>query len=234
MAGTDSTEHPPTVDPPADTPPIDDEGGDTDMTAILDHPITDLAETSIPAGTPDNLDDVDAQIRGELEFLTSLIWAPDTAAAIHAIVGDHQHRATNRHPVDRIPLDHLHALFLHPPHAAVFAAVVELVDEGTPVSPAILGARAGMSDRQLRPTLLAIAAPTGHGPLPGGADVPYLARGIIDAYYRRGYAGLIARMNHALEEADTDDLAAHWAALTDHQQAAERRRLAITDQLAAL
>ncbi|MFC3244896.1 hypothetical protein ACFOJ6_24700 [Gordonia humi] len=139
-----------------------------------------------------------------------------------------------RQPSPASPLAHLHSFFLYAPHTTVFTTVIELVDEGSPVTPAILAARIGMTDRRLRPTLLAIAAPTGHGPLPGGADVPYLARAIVDAYYRRGYTALLSTMQHALAEADTDDLAGHWRTLTNHQQDAERRRLAIADALARL
>jgi len=234
MPGHDTTDRTPITPGPAEHTEED-----TDMTAVLDTTtIEHLPEVDLTADALDALDavdDIDIQIRSELEFLTSLVWAPDTAAGVHALVGDHQHRATTAgQPHDRIPLTHLHTLFLHPVHARLFATLVELVDEGTPVSPAILGTRAGLADRTLRPTLLAIAAPTGHGPLPGGTDVPHLARGIVDAYYRRGYTALISRMTHALAEADTDALAGHWATLTEHQQTAERRRLAVTDALAAL
>ena len=204
------------------------------MPVTLDRPVLETVHdgTDTLAGIPTDLDDVDAQIHAERDFLTSLVWSPATAAAIHALVGDHQLRAdTNSNPADRIPL--AHPLFLSPAHAAIFQAVTELVDEGVPVTPQILAARLS-SERTLRSILLDIAAPSGHGPLPGGADVPYLARGLVDAYYRRGYIALLARMNHAVAEADTDDLAAHWAALTDHQHAAERRRFAVTDALAKL
>lgn len=211
----------------------DQEG--TDMTATLDeHPILETVHdgNDAIAGIPADLADVTAQILTELDFLTSLIWSPHTAAAVHALIVDHRHRATTHAaPLDRIPLSH--PLFLSPTHAAIFRAVTELVDEGTPVTPQILSARLA-GERNLRPALLDIAAPAGHGPLPGGADVPHLGRALIDAYYRRGYLALISRMNLALDDANTDDLAAHWAALTDHQQAAERRRFAVTDALAKL
>ncbi|MGB6245182.1 hypothetical protein [Gordonia sp. (in: high G+C Gram-positive bacteria)] len=211
----------------------DQEGNDVNTT--LEQPLLETVhEGAGPlVGIPTDLADVDAQIHAELDFLTSLIWSPTTEAAVHAIVGDHRLRAdTHGNPVDRIPLTH--PLFLSPSHAAIFRAVTELVDEGTPVTPQILSARLGAADRALRPVLLEVAAPSGHGPLPGGADVPHLARALIDAYYRRGYIALVARMQHAIDEADTDDLAAHWATLTEHQQAAERRRFAVTDALAKL
>lgn len=204
----------------------------------------DLQPAETTPGAPDVVlpaDDLDAdwhdddttrQVRFELEFLTSLIWSPATPAAIEALVGNHAHRADNPNPVDRIPLHH--SLFLHRPHARIFSAVIELVDEGSPVTPTIVEARIGTHHRSLRPILLEVAAPTGYGPLPGGTDVPHLARLLVDAWHRRGYSALIARMQLALEHEDTDSLAAHWRTLTDHQEAAERRRLAVTDALARL
>lgn len=230
MTGTDHDAH-----QPADTVPATTNEEDDDMTATLEHPaletVHDAADTL--AGLPTDLDDIDAQIHAELDFLTSLIWSPATAAAIHALVGDHQHRdSTGGYPADRIPMNH--PLFLSPIHGRIFRTVVELVDEGAPVTPQILMTRIGTTDRAARQTLITIAAPTGHGPLPGGSDVPYLSRGIVDAYYRRGYTALLARMQIALEDADTDDLAGHWTTLTNHQQAAERRRFAVTDALAKL
>ena len=163
---------------------------------------------------------VDDTIRLELEFLTALTWAPDpvTAAAVHAMVG------TGFPDDTRLPLDT--ALFLRPAHALVFAAIVARVDDGAPVTPTLLAesltdpkARAGLRD-----VLLEIGAPTGQGPLPGGADVPHLAIAVVEHWYRRGYTALVSRMALACEESPTDELADRWAELTGHQQIAHRRR----------
>lgn len=184
-------------------------------------------------GLPDE-QGIDDAVRAEREFLTSLIWSPDTESAVHALVGDRAHRdRAAGQPVDRIPM--AHPLFVHASHAALFELVVALVDEGAPVSPAVLQTRVTAVDRdKLSRLLIEVASPSGFGPLPGGRDVPYLARGVVDTYYRRGYIALIASMNQAVDHADVDSLAGHWATLTDHQQAADRRRLAVTDALAAL
>lgn len=172
-----------------------------------------------------------AQIRTELDFLTALIWAPAPAKAIHAIVGDREYRATNG--IERIPLDH--RLFLAPTHVAVFIMVVELVDEDLPVSAAILGTKiADSTRRELEPTLLHIASPPGRGPLPGGTEVPHLARALVDAHLRRGYSALVAAMALALEEKPTADLASYWASLTAHQITAEHRHRSVISALSQL
>ncbi|MCF8569389.1 hypothetical protein L5G32_03800 [Gordonia sp. HY002] len=170
---------------------------------------------------------VDDTIRLELEFLTALIWAPDpvTAAAVHAMIG------TERSDGTGLPVDA--ALFLRPAHARVFANVVARVGDGAPVTPTLLAE--GLTDPKaragLREVLLEIGAPTGQGPLPGGADVPHLAIAVIDHWYRRGYTALLSRMALACEESPTDDLADRWAELTIHQQTAHRCRVEVRRRL---
>jgi len=205
---------------------------DTDGDRHHDH---DHDHDIVP-GLPLSSDDVDDTVRLELEFLTSLIWAPDamTTAAVHAVVGTANDRsdASDRH----LPLGTL--LFLRPAHGALFATIVARVDAELPVTPTLV--IEGLGDPQaraaLREVMLDVAAPgsRGPGPLPGGADVPHLATALLDRWYRRGYLGLIARMSLHGEDAATDALAGHWAALTEHQQRAERRWSSVRTLLARL
>ncbi|WP_062391645.1 hypothetical protein [Gordonia phthalatica] len=192
-----------------------------------------VGETSIAPGTPSSPDDIDDAIRLELEFLTSLIWAPDamTTATVTAIVGAPADRPRSD---DHLPV--ASGLFLRPIHDTLFTAITARVDDGLPVTPTLLSE--GIDDPRartaLRGVILEIAAPSGPGPLPGGADVPHLAAALIDRWYRRGYAGLLARMGLVAEESATADLAEHWAAMTAHQQRAHRRWAAIRTRLADL
>ncbi|WOC11045.1 hypothetical protein [Gordonia sp. MP11Mi] len=184
-----------------------------------------------------DLDPVDDTIALELEFLTSLIWAPDsvTVIAVHALVGTAIERALGPDQVARadvLPLDT--TLFIRRDHALVFAAVVARVDGALPVTPTLLAE--SLSDPKARASvrnvLLEIGAPTGQGPLPGGADVPHLAIAVVDHWYRRGYIALVSKMALACEESPTDDLADRWADLTAHQQRAHRRRSEVRRRLA--
>ncbi|MDR2280651.1 MAG: hypothetical protein LBE07_07330 [Gordonia sp. (in: high G+C Gram-positive bacteria)] len=175
--------------------------------------------------------DLDDTIRLELEFLTSLVWAPApvAVAAVHAMIGRPEERSPSSREV--LPTDTV--LFLRPVHDAVFAAVVARTDAGLPVTPTLL--TEGIADPKerasLRTVLLEIAAPPGAGPLPGGADVAHLAAALIDHWYRRGYPTLLARMSLACEESPTADLAGFWRGLTDHQLVAEARWLSVRQRL---
>lgn len=201
---------------------------------MTDDPARDL-ETTIVPGTPSSPDDIEDTIRLELEFLTALIWAPDTmtTATVAAMVGP----AAGR---DSAP-EHLPSstgLFLRPIHEAVFSAIVARVDDGLPVTPTLLteGIAEPRTRAALRDVMLEIASPGSRGPtpLPGGTDVPYLAAALLDRWYRRGFTGLVSRMGLIAEEAATADLAGHWAGLTAHQQRAERRWSAVRARLATL
>jgi hypothetical protein len=175
--------------------------------------------------------DLDDTIRLELEFLTSLVWAPAAVslAAVHAMVGG----PDDRDPSSRDVLPVSTELFLRQVHTAVFAAVVARTDAGLPVTPTLLTESIAdpKEKASLRSVLLDIAAPSGAGPLPGGADVAHLAVALIDHWYRRGYPTLLARMSLACEESPTADLAGFWRALTDHQQIAEARWLSVRQRL---
>ena len=182
-------------------------------------------------GVSTGSDDFAADTALELEFLTALVWAPaeESRRVVHALVGDRSVRAVQDHPVDAIPLSS--ALFLSPPHEAVFGAVVDLVDADTPPTPTLLAAhlrsRAASSDerRDFRGVLLDVTSPAGRVPL--SAELPHLARSLVDSWYRRGYVALTLRMGTVIEYAPPAELSRNWADLSVHERAATRRRAAV-------
>ena len=176
--------------------------------------------------------DFDVAANLELEFLTELVWAPaeESRRVVHALVGDRSVRAVQDHPVDAIPLSS--ALFLSPPHEAVFGAVVDLVDADTPLTPTLVAERVtarGDHGRAQR-TLLDMAAPT-RAPLPGGVEASHLAEKITDGWYRRGYIALTMRMQEHTNVSEPGDLAGAWRTLSTHQQSAERRWRGVHERL---
>ena len=179
--------------------------------------------------------DFDVAAALELEFLTALVWAPveESRRVVHALVGDRSVRAVSDQPVDAIPLSS--ALFLSPTHQAVFGAVVELVDAGTPPTPMLLGAhaRAYSSSREerheFRRGLLDVTSPAGRVPV--AAELPHLARSLVDAWYRRGYVALTLRMGTVIDHAPPGELSRNWAQLSVHERTATRRREAVRSAL---
>ena len=167
--------------------------------------------------------DFDAAAVVEQEFLTALVWAPPGVArqVVTALVGAEHARAAGR-PDDAIPMSS--ALFLSPRHEVVFAAIVDVVDRGAPPTPVLVANR--LTERgersRVQGIMVDLAAPA-RAPLPGGVELPHLAASLANAWYRRGYIALTMRMQQCTREVDHGDLAASWRALTDHQQAAERR-----------
>lgn len=181
----------------------------------------------------DSADLTTAQIL-EREFLTALVWADQATVAnvVAALVGTRDQRTPSGAEV--IPLSS--ALFLTSAHEMVFAAIVELIDHGTPATVTLLQGLQGhilTSDTaarvDVRRLLLDMASPPGRTPLP--AELPHLGIALVDAWYRRGYIALVGRMSTVTASAPAADLADHWAALTGHQQLAEQRRLHVIDRL---
>ena len=182
----------------------------------------------------DDLDSLDDTMDLELEFLTALVWAPDDRVreVMRILVGDAAIRAGVEQPRDDvIPLGS--PFLLRPEHAVVFGEILFMLDESVPVTVTLLSQRLAAEGRRpwLRDVLLELAAPTGRGPLPGGADLPHIAAILVDGWYRRGYTALLRRMGQVTSEAPTADLAGHWAALTEHQLVARRRWLAVRQGL---
>ncbi|MCK8616327.1 hypothetical protein [Gordonia sp. C13] len=183
-------------------------------------------------GTDTELDDTLAL---ELDMLTALVWAPPELArsVVDALIGTHTDReAGNTTTV--LPAGSV--VFLRDVHQEVFDTVAALLDEGSPATPVLVNAR--LADRGLttrtRAVMLEIASPRHGRPVADSADLPYLAAALVDAWYRRGYTALLARMTQITAERPTAELAGHWTALTIHQQAAETRWLAIRDTLARI
>ncbi|MFZ2510995.1 MAG: hypothetical protein WAW85_07900 [Gordonia sp. (in: high G+C Gram-positive bacteria)] len=199
-----------------------------DLDAFSDSSAAESPAREVVFGIPEDEYEFATQIRFELEALTSLLWSPDPTPVIHALVGDYSTRAGGD-PTDRIPL--AHPLFIHPGHAQIFAIVVDLIDQGAPVSPTIVAAQLPPQHHRLHPILVEIASPRGRGPLPGGVDLPHLARALADSYYRRGYVGLLARMTHIAEAEPTDELSGHWDSLSAAKDLAERRWHGVRDAL---
>lgn len=178
--------------------------------------------------------EVDAAIDLESTFLAALLFAPAgiAHAVIHAIIGT---RTTPTPDPDVLTANT--TLFLSPANRLVFDAAVALIDEGTPATPQLVHAR--LTDqglhRHTKTAMLDIISPAiPRATVAGGADLPHLAAALVDAWYRRGYHALIARMQQMTATRPVDELGGHWAALTHHQQSAERRRLAVRDHLARI
>lgn len=217
-------------------PPLSETGTDEALAMATDAPPphSDLEEIAVFG---DDLDEITDTLALEFELLTALVWAPDsvTRDVVTALIGDAGTReSTHGRPGTAIPLSH--TLFLSTGHTILFTTIVAMIDEGMPVTPTLLLARLREAGhhRTVAALLPDLAAPRGHTPLPGGIDTPHLAAALVDAWYRRGYTALLARMTHATTTEPTDTLAGHWSALTTHAAAAERRWLTIRDTLASL
>nr|WP_245551350.1 hypothetical protein [Gordonia rhizosphera] len=219
----------------ADTHP-DVDAVDRDDTAI--EPLPEL-ETVTPgqdptlAGAIGDTATLDDTLALELDTLTALLWAPPVMArrVLDALIGTRADRDAGR---TATTLPGGSVLFLRETHQTVFDAAVALVDEGSPATPVLVNARLaehGLAGRT-RTVMLDIGSPPHGRPVADSADLPYLAAALIDAWYRRGYTALLARMTHATLQRPTAELAGHWTALTTHQHAAETRWLAIRDALA--
>ena len=156
----------------------------------------------------------------EAAFLTALMWAPKDLAQ--------QVRQVMTGPDRWNP-------FWSPAHTEIFDAVSSVLDEGGPATPVLVQARLFETGRLARVEqhLFAILSPA-QGPLIGGVELPHLAAKVIDQWYRRGYAGLLARMSQIRETVSVEELAGHWENLTGHQQRAEELWLTKRDQLARL
>ena len=227
------------VDTPRNTEHADTEDQVPAPSTNAIEPLPEL-ETLTPGDDPtrygvlDAGEDVDAALELELTFLAALLYAPPAMAhaVITALIGT---RTGPTADPDVLPADT--TLFLGPANRLIFDTAVQLIDEGTPATPQLVQAR--LTDhrhhRHTKGAMLDIVAPAQPRPtVAGGADLPHLAAALVDAWYRRGYHALITRMHEHTLTRPVDELAGHWAALTDHQQTAERRRLAVRDTLARI
>lgn len=190
-----------------------------------------LLETAVPhsdlvniGGIVEDEEGLRAVFSLEKCFLIGLMWAPATmsSAIMAALLG-----------ADAIPHD---ALLLKSEHRIVWETMREMADRGMPLTPILVESQiAARGERQrLKGFMLDAAAPTEHAPIPGGIELPYITAELVDGWYRRGHLVFVARMAHIIHTEPTAHLAGHWAALTVHQQNAERRWLAAQDALARL
>lgn len=184
-------------------------------------------------------DDTNAGL-AEREFLTALLWAPApvSEAVAYAILGSPAQRATTDLPADLLPAPD--PLFVNPIHRVIFTAIVAMIDEGQPVSPALVLARLDAAapsrrHRQLsRSLLLELTAPAGYSHPHHGHILPHLAAALVESWYRRGYIRFIDGMRQGMAELPTSDLAGLRDDLITMSRAADTRMLAITDRLARI
>lgn len=208
-----------------------------DLTGTTDNFADHTLYGSLPAQDADL--EVDATERLELRFLNSLIWAPTPLAAqvIAALIGTPEQRDHHTHaaPPDAY-LPTTAPLLWQPTCQLVFATIVELIDEGSPLCPELVDARLASRGQRRRAlnVLLTTISPRDHTALPGSHDLPHLAAALVDAWYRRGFRTLAVRAAQLADTVDVDELAGHLHELTTHQQRAEQRRLTIRDTLARL
>lgn len=198
---------------------------DIDTTGVVDEPApldeTGLSVNEFPGGLGADLDTETAVTSGvEAAFLTALMWAPADMA---------------RHVREIFAVPERWDPFWSSAHREIFQAICVVLDSGAPPNPALVQAQLFETGRLPAVTgqLLAITSPT-RGPVVGGVDLPHLAAKVVDQWYRRGYAGLLARMAQVRESVSVEELAGHWANLTSHQQRAEELWLTKRDQLAKL
>ncbi|WP_240498157.1 hypothetical protein [Williamsia sp. 1135] len=192
------------------TPAVDDQLGEAG-----------LSFEEFPGGLGADLDTESTVTTGvEAAFLTALMWAPaPMAREVRQIM------ATG----DRWDP------FWSGMHREIFLAICAVLDGGAPPNPTLVQAHLFETGRlqKVEGHLLAIISPS-RGPMVGGADLPHLAAKVVDQWYRRGYAGLLARMSQIRESVSVEELAGHWENLTGHQQRAEELWLTKRDQLAKL
>ncbi|WP_237342155.1 DnaB-like helicase N-terminal domain-containing protein [Williamsia soli] len=196
---------------------------DTDTAPAVDDQLDEagLSSEEFPGGLGADLDTENTVTTGvEAALLTALMWAPaDMAREVRHIMdtGDRWDP------------------FWKGAHREIFLAICAVLDGGAPPNPTLVQAQLFETGRlqRVEAELLAIISPS-RGPTVGGADLPHLAAKVVDQWYRRGYAGLLARMSQIRESVSVEELAGHWENLTGHQQRAEELWLTKRDKLARL
>ena len=187
--------------------------------ADVDDLVEDDAYTSVGSLGDDPEAEIDVATDLEQELLSALMWAPPAIARAVTAQLDTKH-------------------FWIPQHARIFAAIAAVATNAAP-SPALVnaqllatGGQGEFSTRSAQQTMLSLVAPT-HRPVAVAGQVPYLAIGVIDGWYRRGYTALLTAMDQRRQEAPIEELSGHWAQLTRYQQRAESewltRRQALTE-----
>ncbi len=190
------------------------EGGDDAMTAALleeptgldDTRVTDPTEAGALGDDPDTEISVAADV--EATLLTSLMW-------------------TDQHSARRILAAVEARHFYRPVHATIAAATADVAAAGNDPTPILVrarlsetGALRGGSGQLVMSALVTLTAPLDR-PITTTAGMLPLAVHLLDAWYRRGYTGLLRRMEQHRLEASVEELGDCWAQLTRFQQRAE-------------
>lgn len=180
-----------------------------------------FSDNDFPAGLSADVETETTITTGvEAAFLTALMWAPVGMA--HQVC-------------DILTSTDRWNPFWSPTHRAIFEAIAAVLGDGSVPIPELVQARlfeTGQFQR-VQQVWLSVVAPT-RAPLGGGVELAPLAAKVIDQWYRRGYAGLLARMAQIRETVSVEELAGHWENLTGHQQRAEELWLTKRDHLARL
>lgn len=195
---------------------------DTDHTSAIGDQLGEAGVSAeFPGALGADLDTESTVTTGvEAAFLTALMWAPASMA---------------REVRQILAITARWDPFWSGAHREIFLAICAVLDSGAPPNPALVQAQLFEAGRlqRVEAELLSIIAPA-RGPMVGGADLPHLAAKVVDQWYRRGYAGLLARMSQIRETVSVEELAGHWENLTRHQQRAEELWLTKRDNLARL
>ncbi|SIS23135.1 DnaB-like helicase N terminal domain-containing protein [Williamsia sterculiae] len=183
----------------------------------LSEPVVDDIDQAVDGGAFG--DDPDAEIgvalAVERAVLSALLWAPAAVArAITAVL--------------------LPKHFVSHQHATIYAAIADVATRTAPM-PALVNARlveAGHYTTGVASLMVSVVSPA--GPVPAVVEIPHLADKLLALWYRRGHQVLLARMAQHVRESPVEDLAGHWAQLTDYQHKAADDFYTRRNQLADL
>ncbi|GAA1890404.1 DnaB-like helicase N terminal domain-containing protein [Williamsia serinedens] len=201
--------------PDNDTDQSKPEGGGDDMTAALLEEPTGLDDSRVTdptvyAGALGDDPDTEISVAADVEatLLTALMW-------------------TDQHSARRILAAVEARHFYRPVHATIAAAIAEVAAAGNDPTPILVrarlsetGALRGGSGQLVMSALVTLTAPLDR-PITTTAGMLPLAVHLLDAWYRRGYTGLLRRMEQHRLEASVEELGDCWAQLTRFQQRAE-------------
>lgn len=179
-------------------------------------------------GTPADHDQIEATINLEMEFLAALVWAPPPVVnrVLSAVVG------TADSPAEAC-IPNGAGLFIDTRNADLFTLILALHHEDVPITPALLNENAQERGHpHLRELLITLASPNRRTPTPAGVELPYLARALVDRWYRRGYWKIHLRLGDLCQGLPTDQFASHWNQFVSAQTLTLARRTAIHAALA--
>lgn len=197
------------------------------MTAdLLEEPTglddTRVTDPTVNAGALSDDDLADTSVTADVEetLLTALMWSDATSARRILAAVEARH-------------------FYRPVHATIAAAIADVAATADP-TPILVrarlaetGALRGGSGQLVMSALVTLTAPLDR-PVTTAAGMTPLAVHLLDAWYRRGYTGLLRRMEQHRLEASVEELDDCWAQLTRFQHRAHTdwmaRRAALTGE----